>query len=97
MSKIIAELWPKPEKGTSDIITEFTKLSKLDWNEIGPEETAIAAHKILKRIDDENIGKGMFAQVLTREIQNKNTPFIVPNYIKEAILWAASIDTEKDD
>lgn len=60
MFKIIVELWFKFERGISDIIIEFIKLLKLDWNEIGFEEIVIVVYKIFKCIDDENIGKGMF-------------------------------------
>lgn len=96
MSEIIASLWPEPKSRKSTIITEFIEMSKVDWTKEEPRKTAEAAHKILQRIDDENIGKGMFAQVLTERIQSKNSPFAVPKYISDAILWASSIDVSEE-
>ncbi|EGR0377783.1 ATP-dependent nuclease [Vibrio cholerae] len=97
MSKIIASLWPEPTKGESPIIKDFTAMSKVDWTKKTPQEIAEAAHKILTRIDDDNIGKGMFAQVLTDEIQCDGSNFTVPEYIKNAIFWASSIDVAKEE
>lgn len=31
MSKIIASLWPKPQKGESEIINDFNIMSNIDW------------------------------------------------------------------
>ncbi|WP_421313000.1 ATP-dependent nuclease [Aeromonas sp. 603404] len=93
MSEIIASLWPKPISGKSSIIDEFTAMSSEDWTKKSQEEVAIAAHKILNRIDDDNIGKGMFAQIMTDKIQENPQNFSVPNYIKNAILWASSLNT----
>jgi putative ATP-dependent endonuclease of OLD family len=92
MSEVIASLWPKPKEKESSIIKDFTAMSKINWTEKSPVEVAEAAHKILKRIDDDNIGKGMFAQVMTDKIQNERFIFTVPEYIKDAILWATSLE-----
>jgi putative ATP-dependent endonuclease of OLD family len=92
MSEVIASLWPGPKEKESSIIKEFTAMSKINWTEKSPVEVAEAAHKILKRIDDDNIGKGMFAQVMTDKIQNERFIFTVPEYIKDAILWATSLE-----
>lgn len=97
MSEIIASLWPKPKKTESEIIKEFTEMSKVDWTKKTSKDTALAAHKILKRIDDDNIGKGIFSQVLTDRILSKNFNFSVPEYIKSAIMWASSLDNTKED
>ncbi|MFA0094554.1 ATP-dependent endonuclease [Vibrio splendidus] len=96
MSEVIASLWPKPEKGTSKIIEHFTQLALIDWTKKPPEDVAVMAHNILKRIDDEKIGKGIFAQVLTEKIQREGRPFAVPRYIRDAILWASSIDVAEE-
>ncbi|WP_368220209.1 ATP-dependent endonuclease [Aeromonas sp. R7-2] len=93
MSEIIASLWPKPISGKSPIIDEFTAMSSEDWTKKSQEEVATAAHKILHRIDDDNIGKGMFAQIMTDKIQENPQKFSVPNYIRNAILWASSLNT----
>lgn len=97
MSEVIASLWPKPKEKESSIIKDFTAMSKINWTEKSPVEVAEAAHKILKRIDDDNIGKGMFAQVMTDKIQNDRFIFTVPEYIKDAILWATSLEFTEEE
>ncbi|MCL1064275.1 AAA family ATPase [Shewanella benthica] len=92
MAEVIASLWPKPKKGHSPVIDEFNEMAKVDWTQQPPEKTALAANSILKRIDDDNIGKGMFAQVITDKIENGSVVFTVPSYIKNAVLWACSLD-----
>ncbi|MCC4817984.1 AAA family ATPase [Vibrio lentus] len=96
MYEVIASLWPKPKKGESSIIQHCTALSKVDWSKKKPEDVAIAAHNILKRIDDDNIGKGLFAQVLTDKISANNSTFSVPTYITNAILWACSVNAGEE-
>ncbi|THE59835.1 ATP-dependent nuclease [Vibrio parahaemolyticus] len=97
MCEIIASLWPEPNKRKSTVITEFTEMSKQDWTKKQPHEVAEAAHKILKKIDNDNIGKGLFAQVLTDRIQLNGYDFSVPEYIKKAIMWASSVDFEEEE
>jgi len=97
MSGVIASLWPKPKENESPVIKEFTAMSKIDWTEKSPKEVAGAAHKILKRIDDDNIGKGIFAQVMTNKIQSENYNFAIPEYIKHAILWASSLEVLEEE
>ena len=97
ISGIIASLWPTPKENESPVIKEFTAMSKIDWTEKSPKEVAEAAHKILKRIDDDNIGKGMFAQVMTDKIQSEGFIFTVPEYIKNAILWASSLEVAEEE
>ncbi|MES0247585.1 AAA family ATPase [Citrobacter freundii] len=92
MSKIIASLWPKPQKGESEIINDFNRMSNIDWTKKTNKEVAEAAYKILNRIDDDNIGKGMFAQVMTEKLKDPTLDFIVPAYIRDAILWATSLE-----
>jgi putative ATP-dependent endonuclease of OLD family len=96
MSEVIASLWPKPEKGTSKIIEHFSQLASIDWTKKSPEDVAVMAHNILKRIDDDKIRKGIFAQVLTEKIQREGRPFAVPKYIRDAILWATSTDVAEE-
>ena len=97
MSEIVASLWPKPLKNESAVINEFTEMSQQDWTKKEPHEVAKAAHKILKKIDDDNIGKGLFAQVLTDKIQGNGYDFSVPEYIKKAIFWASSVDFAEEE
>ncbi|MEM5499636.1 AAA family ATPase [Paraglaciecola mesophila] len=97
MSRIIASLWPKPKENESPVIKEFTAMSKIDWTKKPPMEVAAAANKILKRVDDDNIGKGIFAQVMTNKIQSDDYNFAIPEYIKNAILWASSLEVPEEE
>lgn len=92
MSEVIVSLWPKPKTGSSSIIDEFRLMSQIDWRKKAPKEIAEAAHKILCRIDDDKIGKGIFSQVMTDRVLKENADFTVPEYIGNAILWASSLD-----
>lgn len=92
MSEVIASLWPKPKTGSSTIINEFSLMSQIDWRKKTPKEIAEAAHKILYRIDDDKIGKGIFSQVMTDRILKESADFTVPEYIRNAIFWASSLD-----
>ncbi|MNO00854.1 hypothetical protein D3C81_2208300 [compost metagenome] len=67
-------------------------MSQINWRKKTPKEIAEAAHKVLCRIDDDKIGKGMFSQVMTDRILKENADFTVPEYIINAILWASSLD-----
>ena len=96
MSEVIASLWPKPKEKESSVIKEFTAMSKIDWTKKSRKEVAEVAHKILKRIDDDNIGKGIFAQVMTDKIKNEGFNFIVPEYIRNAILWASTLEVPEE-
>ena len=52
---------------------------------------AYAAHLILKRIDDDNVGKGLFSQVLADKISKNEVLIETPDYIKRSIYWVCSI------
>lgn len=92
MSEVVASMWPKPKKGKSVIIEEFAKMATIDWSVKPGPERAEAAFKILKRIDDQNIGKGIFSQVLADSIRKNGFSFAIPMYIEDAILWACSLE-----
>lgn len=92
MSEIIATLWPEPIKKDNTVFNEFMAMSKQNWSSKESSEVAVAAHKILKKIDDTNIGKGLFAQVLNDRIKSSGYNFSVPEYIKKAILWSSSLN-----
>lgn len=88
MAKILVELWPTEgsvKKGLQGIID-------LDFSAITSEQKAGYAFEILKRVDDDNIGKGYFAQVLADKISLGEVELKVPQYLEDAILWACSLD-----
>ena len=88
MAKILVELWPTEgsvKRGLQEIIDQ-------DFSTITSEQKADYAFEILKRVDDDNIGKGYFAQVLADKISFREVELKVPQYLKDAILWACSLD-----
>lgn len=92
MAEIIASLWPTPKTGSSTIIDRFNEIAEDNWAEKTSEEKAKVAHEILNRIDDKNIGKGIFAQVFSDKIKKDRLSISIPKYIKDAILWACSLE-----
>ncbi|ENX59672.1 hypothetical protein F885_02549 [Acinetobacter higginsii] len=89
IAKVLIELWPSKtgevKKGLQVIIDD-------DYLKITPEQKANHAFEILKRVDDKNIGKGYFAQVLADKISSEEIKLQVPQYLEDAILWACSLD-----
>jgi len=51
------------------------------------EDKKEAASEILARIEDNNMGKGLFSQLLADHIKSE-TSIVVPGYICKAIIWA---------
>jgi predicted ATP-dependent endonuclease of OLD family len=86
MAQIIYDLWPK-EGGVKRSLKPFLKG---DWTDKPSKEKANAAHIILKRVDDDEIGKGQFAQVLADKLACSEVVIDVPEYIAKAIHWACS-------
>lgn len=88
LAKILIELWPADgpvKKSLQEIIDD-------DFLTITSEKKADHAFEILKRIDDDSIGKGYFAQILADKISLGEVELTVPQYIKDAILWACSLE-----
>jgi hypothetical protein len=55
-------------------------------------ERAQFAITLLDRIDSDDIGKGMYAQSFAEAIQKHDGEFVIPAYIRDAVLWACGID-----
>ena len=84
LAKAVKKCWPKEgavKKTMDEIIVRYSQDSK----KTNSVQLANDAQEIYKHIDDSNIGKGLFASVLSETIDDS---FIVPNYIEEAVLWA---------
>ena len=94
MAGILVSLWPKPKSGKSSVIESLEAISKEIWTKKTSEEISLVANEILNRIDNDNIGKGIFAQVLSDKINRGDLSLSVPDYIKRAVLWACSLDVE---
>lgn len=85
MLEVLLELWPTEgmvKKGLRDrsmIVNENTERRK----------KAMIAATLLKRIDDQKIGKAYFAQALAKRLSSDTDgSFTVPAYICRAIIWA---------
>ncbi|WNS32374.1 hypothetical protein RQP58_18705 [Enterobacter asburiae] len=52
-----------------------------------PSERAVIANELLQYIENNELGKGYFAQSLSDKILNNKVKFETPEYIKNAILW----------
>ena len=91
MAGVVSSLWPEPKSGTSTVIRELDRIANNDWLKKTSEEKSYAAHTILKRIDGDNVGKGIFAQVFADKVAKDGLVISVPEYIKHAILWSCSL------
>jgi len=83
MAKILVDNW----HNTGHVYKELEELSKKDWSEESLENKGDAANQLLKRIEDSNMGKGYFAQLLSENIAD-NDALKTPEYIENAIIWA---------
>ncbi|WP_200900457.1 hypothetical protein [Enterobacter ludwigii] len=63
---------------------------KDNWSQKKPIERAFIANKLLQYIENNDLGKGYFAQSLSDKISKNGVEFKIPDYIKNAILWACS-------
>ena len=59
------------------------KYEETTWSQQGDEEKSEAAFFLLN-----NIEKGEFSQALAGHLSNSKEPFIVPEYIRKAVIWA---------
>lgn len=64
--------------------------------EDGEIENNVMAYEILKQLDSNYIGKGLFAQLLLEKIDNNNE-FVVPKYIRDSIDFVLDISEGSDD
>ena len=84
MAGILTENWPTD----GSVKSEIQKLANKEWCSESEENKKEAAFEILTRIEDNNnMGKGLFSQLLADQIKN-GTPIVVPEYIRCAIIWA---------
>jgi predicted ATP-dependent endonuclease of OLD family len=83
MAKVLYENWPTD--GT--VKSEIQKLANKEWTGESEDDKKDAAFDILNRIEDSNMGKGLFSQLLADEIK-AGSPITVPEYISKAIVWA---------
>lgn len=83
MSSVLLDNWPTD----GSVKNSIQKIAKKEWNDEPENAKKEAAFEILNHIEDNNMGKGLFSQLLADHIK-KGTSIAVPGYIKDAIIWA---------
>ncbi|HHQ6721971.1 TPA: ATP-dependent nuclease [Serratia fonticola] len=91
MFKVIANNWPT--KG-GQVEATLEAAAELDFSEMSNFDKANYAWQLLQRIDSDEMGKGLYAQVLADVLREDLEDFVVPEYICEAIQWACNIQPE---
>jgi hypothetical protein len=89
MLSVAADLWPAQD-GT--VAPELRERAKLAFDEMKSPERAGHAAELLYRIDSTSIGKGIYAQAFAEALEKQVGDFVVPAYIRDAILWACGIE-----
>ncbi|MNP43868.1 hypothetical protein D3C76_1377120 [compost metagenome] len=89
MLSIAADLWPAQE---GKVVPELRETAKLIFDEMTSLERAGHAAELLSRIDSKSIGKGIYAQAFAEELEKQEGEFVVPAYIRDAILWACGLE-----
>jgi len=91
MFDVLIELWPSQKAGGV-----VDRLKEMRQETISTDlKKAEHASEILNRIDDsKNVGKGLFAQALADRLQDRRNAFLIPAYIKKAIIWACGGDPD---
>lgn len=83
----LIDLWPSESEKKGSIRIKLRNI-------LNKENPSFDDHKYLyEKINDKNIGKGLFAQVLSEKIDRN---FKVPMYIEEAIIWACGGEISND-
>lgn len=90
MAKVLYEDWPTD--GT--VKSTIQKLANKEWTGESEDDKKDAAFDILNRIEDSNMGKGLFSQLLADEIR-AGSPITVPEYIRKAVIWACGEDADE--
>lgn len=81
-AKALRSIWPCQ---TGSVCKTLSTISDQDYNGKAPSLLATDVQFIYEHIENQNIGKGLFAYALVEEITDD---FEVPEYITNAVLWA---------
>lgn len=89
MLAVTAELW----KAQDGLVVKGLKAdAELDFAAMTSAQRAHHAGALLDRIDSDDIGKGIYAQAFADALQANGAGFVVPVYIRQAILWACGLE-----
>jgi len=89
IANVLLAAWPTNGK-KKEKLTDLSNVVK-DWSKAPPAEKACAAFDLLALIDSDDIGKGMFAQLLADAMHDGTVTLTVPKYIQDAVHWACRI------
>jgi predicted ATP-dependent endonuclease of OLD family len=87
IAKVVLSAWPAATGKKRERLTELSN-DAVNWVGEKPEDKAEAAFDLLELIDDDQIGKGLFAQLLADELASGKVVLTTPRYIEDAIHWA---------
>jgi hypothetical protein len=86
IAKVLHGAWPTDgpnKKRLAALSNDAT-----DWNTANASDKANAAFELLELLDGNEIGKGLFAQLLADDIASSKLVLTVPQYIQDAVHWA---------
>lgn len=96
MAEVIKDNWQTGDESKSGVKACCKKISEKKNEYYGDDESRREDAKyIYEHIDSDELGKGIFAQMLSEEIE-KGKEVKVPEYIKKAIVWACGGDYDKE-
>ena len=87
MATVIKEGWAKGDENKTGVKAECKKIIDLNNDYIDDEMRRRDAKFIYEHIDCNELGKGIFSQLLLEKLA-LGKEIRVPQYIKKAIIWA---------
>lgn len=87
MAEVIKSGWLNEDIEHSPVIKRCLEIQNKDNQYNNDEDRKEDAKFILKHIDHNKLGKGIFSQLLSEKIES-GRKITVPNYIQKAIIWA---------
>lgn len=86
MADVIKEGWKTGDENKPGVKAECKKISQ-NVEKFDDESKRKAAKYIYEHIDSDELGKGVFSQLLLEKLE-QGKKIIIPDYIKKAIIWA---------
>ena len=89
IEKIMCDNWPTngSKKKRLCILAD----TSVNWITKPEQEKADAAFELLNFIDSDDMGKGLFAQLLADTLVPASSSFAIPDYITVAVKWSCSL------
>lgn len=89
MAKVMHAAWPTNGDNKKKLAALCD--AKTDWSKATPADKADAAYELLALIDCDDMGKGLFAQLMADELEKGESTLSVPAYIRDAINWSCGL------